>query len=290
MQQLRRILAGSALGIAILVTSGCESLIFAFANRGLPPPDASVVHAPGVGKSGLALDIYRPTQARDPASRVPAPIVVFFYGGAWQHGARAQYRFVGQRLADNGMLAIVADYRTWPQAGFPAFVEDAARAVAWAREHGDDYGGDPQRLFIAGHSAGAHIAALLGTDPRYLQAHGMAPADLAGVIGLSGPYDFVVSGDLVPIFGPRAQWPQAQPINHVDGDEPPFLLIHGKDDDRVETRDSIQMARKLREHGVPVQLHLLPGAGHSAPLIGLYDPQREPAVLATIRAFVEDPR
>ena len=117
-------------------------------------------------------------------------------------GSRDQYRFVGQRLAERGILAIVADYRTYPATTFPGFVEDGARAVAWARLHAAEHAGDPERLFVAGHSAGAQIAALIATDPRYLAAEQMRPSDLAGVIGLSGPYDFVISGGYRPVFGP----------------------------------------------------------------------------------------
>lgn len=270
-----------SLSLAALFTTGCESLLFGFANRGLAPPDATAIHAPG---HGLSLDVYRPVDGPTDASGA-APVVVFFYGGAWQRGARNQYRFVGRRLADNGILAIVADYRTWPDAGFPAFMADAASAVAWARAHAGAHGGDPGRVYVAGHSAGAQIAALLATDPRYLAAQGLRPQDLAGVIGLAGPYDFYVGDAYGKIFGPPDQWPLAQAVNFVDGDEPPFLLIHGRDDRVVEARDSGQLAALLREHGVAVELLLLPG-GHDAPLLALYDPDRKPRVLPAIREFV----
>ena len=279
MPPLRPTLAAATLLLVTLCTSGCERAIFGFANRGLPAPEATVVFAPELG---LSLDIYRPQGS---ATR-PAPVVLFFYGGGWQRGQREQYRFVGRRLAQQGVLAIVADYRTFPRAGFPAFVDDAALAVAWTRDHAGRYGGDPQRLFLAGHSAGAQIAALLGTDPRYLTRHGMRPDDLAGVIGLAGPYDFVINGQYTKVFGPPAQWPQAQAINFVDGDEPPFLLIHGDGDRVVESRDSVELDAKLRAAGGEARLLILPGGGHSAPLAGLYDPNRSPTVLPAIVAFL----
>lgn len=277
--RIRPTLAGSVLAIGALLASGCERTVFAFANRGLPPPESTVTFA---ADAGLALDIYRPDSANDAL----APVVVFFYGGNWQRGAREQYRFVGRRLARNGVLAVVADYRTWPRAGFPAFVEDGARAVAWARTHARDHGGDPERVFVAGHSAGAQIAALIATDAAYLRPHGLAPTDLAGAIGLSGPYDFAITGQYVPIFGPPSQWPRAQAVNFVDGDEPPFLLVHGEQDEVVEARDSRQLAQRLRAAGVRVELLLLPDAGHSAPLFGLYEPDRAPRVLPAILSFV----
>lgn len=267
------------IALAALLSSGCERALFGYVNRGLPPAEASAVYAPELG---LSLDIFQP----QPAPASAAPVVVFFYGGGWQRGSRAQYRFVGRRLARQGVLAIVADYRTWPRAGFPDFVDDGARAVAWARTHAGAYGGDPQRVFIAGHSAGAQIAALLGTDARYLQQHGVRMNEIAGIIGLSGPYDFEITGEYRKVFGPPAQWPQAQALNFVDGDEPAFLLIHGDADRVVESRDSVELADKLRAHGRSARLILLPGAGHMAPLGGLYRDERSPQVVQAIVDFV----
>ena len=263
----------------MLLVTGCERAVLGFANRGVPPPEASIVFAPA---RGLALDVYRPTTA----AKAGTPVVVFFYGGSWQRGSRSQYRFVGQRLAENGTLAIVADYRTFPQAGFPDFIDDAALAVKWTFANAKAWGGDPARVFVAGHSAGAQLAALLATDAGYLRKHGLAPKRLAGAIGLAGPYDFAVTGNLLNVFGPPAQWPRAQAVNFVDGDEPPFLLIHGSKDTVVETRDSVQMAGLLRATGGDPQLLLLPEGTHSTPMTGLYDPTRAPEVLPAILAFV----
>lgn len=272
-------LRGLIATIAALLVAGCQSVAFGVANRGVPAADASVVYDT---QHGLSLDIYRP----DAGTSATTPVVVFFYGGGWKSGKRGQYRFVGQRLAQQGVLAIVADYRTWPRTTFPGFVEDGARAVAWSRNHAADYGGDPQRLYVAGHSAGAQIAALLGTDDRYLSANGMKPRDLAGVIGLSGPYDFVIDGGYEEVFGAREQWPRAQAVNFVDGDEPSFLLIHGTGDKVVEARDSQELADKLRKNGSAAQLVWLPDAGHIAPLAAIYAPKRDPAVVKAIAAFV----
>lgn len=269
-----------ALAALALVASlgGCGTLAFAVANAGAAPPEASVVYAP---EHALALDVFEPRGAKG-----PAPTVVFFYGGGWRDGERAQYRFVGRALAERGVLAIVADYRTYPQAAFPGFMDDAARAVAWARAHAGRHGGDPSRLYLAGHSAGAQIAALLATDRRYLRAHGLDPAALAGVIGLSGPYDFAITGRYRAVFGPQEQWPRAQAINFVDGDEPPFLLVHGADDRVVEARDSTELAAKLRAAGGDAEALLLPGAGHAATVAGLFDPRLAPAVLPAVLDFV----
>lgn len=267
-----------ALSLSVLLIAGCESAFFGFVNRNVAPPAATVQFDT---EHQLSLDIYRP-----PGANGDAPVVVFFYGGSWQRGTRGEYAFVGQRLADNGIVTLVADYRTFPRAKFPGFMDDAAKAVAWAKANAQRYGGSPSRLFIAGHSAGAQIAGLLGADKRYLARAGVPIGDIAGVIGLSGPYDFDITGQYRPIFDPPSQYPDAQTVNFVDGDEPRFLLIHGESDRVVETKDSIELADKLRAHGEPVTLVLLPDKGHFATAAGLYDPKRAPQVLPAILKFV----
>lgn len=268
--------------LTTLLLAGCQSTVFAFVNRGLQAADATVEYEP---EQGLSLDVYRPR-----IDAGTAPVVVFFYGGSWQSGKREGYRFVGRRLAEHGVLVVIADYRKAPQPSFPGYMEDAAQAVRWARDHAREFGGDPERLFLAGHSAGAQIAALLGTDARYLRAYGIDAAKLSGVIGLSGPYDFVVSGDLLGVFGrDPAMWARAQALNFVGGDEPPFLLVHGTGDRVVESVDSTLLAQRLRAQQVPVRLVMLPDAGHLAPVAGLYEPSRAPQVLPAILDFLRAP-
>lgn len=264
--------------IALCVT-GCESVIFGVINRGLPPPSASVVFD---SSHQLALDVYRPV-----ASLEATPVVVFFHGGSWQRGERAQYQFIGTRLAANGVLAIIADYRTFPRTTFPGFMKDAASAIAWTKVHAGEYGGDPDKLFIAGHSAGAQIAALLGTDARYLAAVHVEQQQVAGIIGLSGPYDFDITGKYRQIFDPPSHYPQAQAVNFVDGNEPRFLLVHGTRDKVVEYRDSIEMAERINAAGGQAQPLLLPDAGHFTPAAALYRNHYAPEVLPAILDFIK---
>lgn len=249
---------------AVLLLGACNRLLFTAAN--LRVDQAAVQSVVFDSTHGLSLDIHR---ARGVAEK--APVVVFVYGGNWRTGRREDYRFVGQSLASAGLLVLMPDYRKAPAVAFPAFVEDVARAVAWARQHAREYGGDPARIYLIGHSAGAHIVAMLGTDARYLQAVGMRPRDLSGVVGLSGPYDFLplTDPDLMAVFDPPARWLQSQPVNFVDGDEPPFLLFQGTADRTVWPRNSISLATRLRAAGEPVQLHLLEGKGHIGTLIDL---------------------
>ena len=140
------------------------------------------------------LDIYRPR-----ASTGAAPVVVFFYGGSWNSGSRSDYAFVGEALAERGIVAVLADYRLYPQVRYPSFLEDSAQAVAWTLKEIQHYGGDPKRVFIMGHSAGAYNAAMVAIDPRWLAAQGASPSSLRGLIGLAGPYDFI------PITNPAAR-------------------------------------------------------------------------------------
>lgn len=215
------------------------------------------------------LDVYVPNERAD-----GAPVVVFFYGGSWQNGSKEGYRFVGQALASRGIIAVLPDYRLYPPTVFPGFVEDGAKATAWAYRHAADYGGQPEHLLVSGHSAGAHIAALLATDKHYLADAGISIADLAGFVGMSGPYDFLPIEDpvLQDIFAPKSSWPQSQPINFVDGDEPPMLLMHGDADETVYPKNSRNLAEKINDSGGSAILKLYPGVTH----IGLIAPLAAP--------------
>lgn len=274
------------LGAAVLALAACQSAFFGAINLG--GPVATVRFRPGMvydGTRGLALDLYCPQQATG------APLVVFLYGGKWTAGKRNWYRFVGTALAERGIAVAIPDYRMYPAVRFPAFVEDAARALAWVRQHARDCGADPDRIFIAGHSSGAHIGMLLATDARYLAAVGMKPRDLAGAIGIAGPYDFLPSTDteITDTFGPQERYPESQPVNFVDGDEPPVLLLHGVDDKRVWLQNSARLAQRLEAAGVPVTLKPYPGVSHSGILLAFSRQFRGgAATLEDVVAFVQE--
>jgi acetyl esterase/lipase len=227
------------------------------------------------------LDVYAP-----PPSNTPAPVVVFFYGGNWDSGSKAMYRFVGSAMAARGILTVIPDYRLFPQVRFPAFMEDAAAAVAWTRANVAQFGGNAHRLFFMGHSAGAQIATLLALDPSYLQAVGLSTHDVCGVIGLAGPYDFLPLHDdeLKVIFGPESERPRSQPINYASPQAPPMLLLAGHDDDTVDPGNTLRLAAKLRAAGASVQDALYFGVGHKTLIaafarpLGFLAPAREAAV------------
>lgn len=272
----------------LLLASGllaaCQPALFTGVNLVAPKATDQVADgrkfAPG---NGLALDLYLP----EAGTAAPPPLVVFFYGGSWQQGERHWYAFVGQALARHGLAVAIPDYRKAP---FPAFMDDAAAAVAWLKAQGPSLGYDPDRIVLMGHSAGAHIAALLATDPQYLARHDLSPSDLRGVIGLAGPYDFlpIRSRPLREVFGDDpARHRESQPIAHVDGSEPPFLLLHGRDDRLVEPGNSTRMAERLRAHGVAVELHLLANVGHAELALLLARPNgRGEGILLQVAEFV----
>jgi acetyl esterase/lipase len=228
------------------------------------------------------LDIYAPR-----ASAAPAPVVVFFYGGGWVSGSKNMYRFVGATLAARGVMTVIPDYRLYPQVRFPAFMQDAAAAVAWTRANAARFGADPNRLFLMGHSAGGQIAALLALDGSYLRADGMSPGEVCGVIGLAGPYDFLPldTDTLKAIFGPEAERPRSQPINYVSPQAPPMLLLAGQDDDTVDPGNTMRLAARLRNAGRPVDDMLYPGVGHKTLIASFSGPLTflAPAREATLR-------
>jgi acetyl esterase/lipase len=217
------------------------------------------------------LDVYAPQTVRP-----DAPVVVFFYGGGWNSGERGLYAFVGRSLAEEGFVVVVPDYRVYPQVRWPDFLQDSALAVRWARDNAGRFGGDPKRLFVMGHSAGAYNTVELATDKRWLAAVGMSKQDLRGAIGLAGPYDFlpVRTDELKAIFGPEAQRPDTQPINHVEGDEPPMLLMAGSGDKTVDPGNTPRMAAKLRAAGASVDAELFPRISHAMAVGAISPPLR----------------
>ena len=237
-------------GVLLLVLSACSPVKLLNALT----PDSTFDKTAGIAYGDdprQKLDVYVPRHALP-----DAPVVVFFYGGSWNSGAREDYNFVGEALASRGIVAVVADYRLYPQVRYPLFLQDAARAVAWTKAHIREFSGNPQRLYLMGHSSGGYNAAMLALDGDLLAAAGMSPKDLRGWIGLAGPYDFlpIENPAVRPVFFWPDSPPQSQPINHVSRGAPPALLIAASEDDLVNpTRNTGGLAHKLRAAGVPVQ-------------------------------------
>lgn len=232
------------------------------------------------------LDIWAP-RGRGTAE---LPVVVFFYGGGWHDGDRGSYGFAGRAFASQGFIAVVPDYRLVPQVRFPTFVEDGALAVKWVRDHIAEFGGDPARITLAGHSAGAYNAAMLALDPQFLQRAGVDPKVVRAAALLAGPFDFF------PFKGAAARnafgaWPKpatTQPINHARADAPPLLLMQGTADDTVLPHNATSLAARLRALKVAVEVRLYQAKGHNDVVMGLSKPFRGRApTLADSVAFLK---
>lgn len=233
------------------------------------------------------LDVYAPTDAAPPGGW---PLVVFFYGGSWNAGERRDYEFVGATLAAHGVLTLVADYRLYPEVRYPDFLKDSAAALAYGLDHAAQLGANPKRVFVMGHSAGGYNAAMLALDARWLAGTGHRPTELAGWIGLSGPYDFLPTEipDVKPVFWHPNYPPEAQPIDHVTAQTPPTFIASPVHDKVVSpTRSAQQLADRLGAAGVPVTLKFYEHPSHATLVGAIGWPLRWIApTLADVTAFI----
>jgi acetyl esterase/lipase len=278
--------SGRLLALAlVLLLPGCASTLSLVAN-GPTQFDHVERHADlAYGKDPRQrLDVYSPQQATN------RPVVVFWYGGSWVKGKKSQYRFVGTTLAERGIVTVIPDYRLYPQVHFPAFDEDGARAVAWVEQHVQDFGGDPRHIVLMGHSAGGHTAAFLAFNHSFLRKFGADPADISGLVGLSGTYVLVPESDeeratFPPPYTPK-DW---QPIRFVDSQAPPTLLLHGSHDKEVLPREAVELKDEMERQHLQVELHVYDGRGHGD-TVASFAPVarwRTPAVKDVV-AFVDE--
>lgn len=212
------------------------------------------------------LDVYRPTGAQG-----LRPVAFFIYGGSWNSGRRQDYAFAGQALASRGYVTVIADYRLVPEVAFPAFLDDNALALRWARDNAASYGGDASRIALIGHSAGAYNAAMLALDLRHLRKAGVEPSRIKAFIGLAGPYDFLpfTSTEAAAAFGAWPEPREAQPVSFARAGAPPALLLTGADDGTVNPRNTAALAAALRARGSSVEQHVYPGVDHVSILLAL---------------------
>ncbi len=239
---------------ALLVTA-CSGALFTAANIGNESTNwLKFADITFDRDTQLKLDLYKPNFAS-----ANTPTVIFFYGGGWTEGDKSQYAFVADRLARDGYAVIVPNYRKYPDVKFPTFIKDSAKAVDWAQLHLKDYKLDADNLFIMGHSAGAHTATLVASDPQYLQSN----VKFRGILGLSGPYDFTPKEEpYTKIFGPKSEYPKMRVPNYITGKEAPMLLIHGTDDTTVGQFNAENLALKINEKGGKVTTHYIKGVDH----------------------------
>lgn len=203
------------------------------------------------------LDVYAPASAQG------APTVLFVHGGSWQGGDKAIYRFVGESLARAGYVTGVMNYRLAPQNRYPTYVQDTAAALRWLRDHAGDFGGNPDDLFVVGHSAGAFNAVEAVDNARWLREAGVPVGAVRGVIGIAGPYAYDFRQDSSRVAFPEGSTPdEVMPDRHVRRDAPPHLLLVAANDTTVGPQNALKLEAALKEAGVPVTRTVLPRVNH----------------------------
>lgn len=290
MRRAARVLLRAAPLLAAVACAPAETL-----NR--LTPDEGTTRLAGLayaeGPAGT-LDLYLPPGG---AAR-GAPVLIFFPGGGWRSAAKEDYRFLGSAFAARGWVVAIPDYRQVPEVTFPAFIADGAAAVASLPGLLEARGVAPGPLVIAGHSAGAHTALMLGLDPRWLAPHGLVPCrDVAAVLGLAGPYAILPTRarTVVAAFGPPPQPADAEPIAHARAAAPPAVLFTGTADTLVSPRNSRALAAALTAAGASATLREFEGLGHLEIVGAIALPLRHVAPVleeadASLRAAIGKPR
>ncbi|WP_417506607.1 alpha/beta hydrolase [Marinomonas gallaica] len=246
--------------VAAVIGSGCTQVGVNVAN--IPSHFGDVTRHENISYGNLpeqTLDIYTPQQETGQRH----PVIVFFYGGSWQDGHKEMYPFVAKPFVDRGYIVVIPDYRKYPQVKFPSFVEDGADAIVWTLNNIGSFQGNPDNLFVMGHSAGAQIGALISADEQYLSRKGHSNQSIKAFAGLSGPYDFIpMEEDLKDIFGPPERYPQMTVTTFIDGNEPPMLLMWGEEDTLVGQRNIDLLSTKIKLERGRVTTKTFPEMGH----------------------------
>lgn len=254
-------------GLALLALGGCTPL--GALNTLVPAHGGAEQIAKGLNYGSderQRLDIYAPTEVGE-----SAPVIVFFYGGGWDSGRRQDYEFVGRALASRGFVTVVPDYRLVPEVRYPAFVQDGASVVEWVDQRIHEFGGDPGRMGVAGHSAGAYIAMMLGVDPQYVGRDADRALPIQAVAGLSGPYDFLPLQVRASerAFAGVEDLAATQPVNIIGEQGPPLFLATGLDDGTVLPRNTDALEQRAIDMGRTVVVKRYPGVGHVGLLLAL---------------------
>lgn len=277
----------------LLVVTGITALLSACSATGLLNtfvPESGFTVTQNIVFSPLPrnrLDVYRPVDT----TTAPAlkPVVVFYYGGAWDSGDKGSYLFAAEALTSRGYVVVVPDYRLYPEITFPAYMDDAALAMKWTFDNIAQHGGDPNKVFTMGHSAGAQLAALVAFDATYLDRVGIDRRRIRGVVSLAGPMDFLplTEAKMEFIFPPPVR-AASQPINFITGKEPPTLLLHGTADTRVGIHNSRNLATRIAERGGSAEVTFYPEMGHVGILLALAAPLRNgKPVLDRVAQFID---
>ncbi|WP_167495882.1 alpha/beta hydrolase [Desulfosediminicola ganghwensis] len=282
----RRVVHSVCLALLVMLLfflGGCSPLSMV---NTIAPDDGFVLDG-AIGYGPLErqkLDVYYP-EVRTPQK----PVLVFFYGGSWLRGDRQKYRFVGQALSSRGYVTVIPDYRLYPEVQFPVFIEDGAASVAWVK---DNIAESANGIVLIGHSAGAHLAALLALDNRYLEQEGISERTISGMIGLAGPYAFEPENfrRFRAIFATAHPPEISRPITYARGDAPPLLLLHGTDDNVVLPLHSQLLQERVDDQNGRVTRLELEGVDHFDIVLGLSEPftHLAPGVLPCLERFIRE--
>jgi len=282
-KKIFRVLAGVVVGLFL---SGCSE--FDVLNLVGSDRDYILEQTISYGEDPRqTIDILLPTT---PAPAAVRPVVVFYYGGGWKAGSRRDYRFAAAALAKLGYVAVIPDYRLYPAVKFPDSQSDAARALRWTQDNIYRYGGDPAKIFLMGHSAGAQMAALLALDRESAKAAGIASYTIKGVIGLAGPYAMAPSQveSVRDVFAGVPDEDTVRPVKFVSDQAPPMLLLYGLDDKTVGRVNAQELAKLLRAEGRDVTLIEYPDVGHPGIALAMSPLFRSRApVLTDTKAFID---
>lgn len=222
--------------------------------------------------SAHRLDLYLP------AKEAAFPVVVFVHGGCWNSGDKNMYAHIGRHFASRGVGVAVVGYRLSPAVAHPGHIEDVAAGFAWVHKNIATYGGDPQRLFLAGHSAGGHMVALLATDGKYLAAHGLSVKNVRGVVAISGVYSINYLIDLAGLSKVFAGSDRndASPISHAAvANVPPFLILYAEKDLPTLGTQAQKLQKLLSASGNQTELQKVAGHDHKSIIIDVCLPESE---------------
>jgi len=268
---------------ALLALSSCVNTGLKVINGLANPKEYTVFKDVSYTDNTSRLDIYLPKKQKATAT------IVFFYGGCWGYCTKlnkSHYLFVAETLTKQGYAVVISDFRQYPQVKFDEIIKDSANATVWVTEHLQEYGIDNDNVFLMGHSSGAHIAAMLANNEHIL---GEYLSEINGFIGLAGPYDFYPFTDdyMYTLFSPENDYFNALPINFINGNEPPQLLLHGLKDKTVYIHNPNNLAKKLQENGIDVTKILIGKTSHAKILVELSKPFRKNSlVLKNIIEFI----
>ena len=226
---------------------------------------------------------------RDRNTKGDLPVFVFFHGGAWAHGNPQDYGFIARNIAPEGYVVVLGGYRLNEAGRYPVMLQDTASVIGWVHRNIAQYGGDPDRIVLSGHSAGAYNVAQVALDGQWLEEAGVPKSAIRGVVGLAGPYDFYPfdTDRSKAAFESVGAGEESQPVNVVGPDAPPMLLVHGEDDTVVRIRNSQSLERALKAKGHRVETLYLPGKTHNDPLLALTNPwRRNPEVFDRVTRFL----